>query len=817
MKNVRRISHAMGCRKVYKSLVGVFAAFLISMEVFANESGLITYGDALWFVNKYGLLQSGRIENEKGSSWITETVTGPGTWSCDWMLSCEENHAFLVLFVDNSRVAYITGGVNWSPLKHELGEGSHTISVEYQKSANSSSEYYDCGCLRNINWVPTLEVGKYFKRSLVDFGYDVPTNGTPYDVVAKGLPAGLKLKYNAAVTKKVKEKLKVKTVTIKKAKCEWWIEGAPTAALDNLTNPVYLVITVNGKTETLPLLIYVRAQDVTELPDLVLGQSLNEQFYLPGVNSGWTVSGLPTGLKYTAKLLTTKKKSGKKTIVTTNALPYSVYGKTTKAGLFTITAKKAKGAYYETMKYRVLVTPKAVDVTRFGDSLTNFTSMAYVPVKWELTNDVSSVGGKVAKVTGLPTGLTFAASNAYGYKDAKKKTGKYLKQSGQTIVGTPTKPGTYAVTFTKNVMTGTGKNKKTVAKTAQILWRVVPSDVELSLGFNDVGASILDRTMGLEWDDSKTFNATPGAKVTVSGLPDGNVKLVDKGDGKWSFTGFATKAGTYLVTVTATLNGKTVRQRVAIKVNGLPSWAKGTFNGITSGPDASINGIATVTVSSVGKISGKFQELGTNWIFSASSYARYFPEYDEYMAPIAARFAYKVKIGKNTVTRYVTRDFNLYVCQTPPGGYIYMHEKVVGGGQGSRVDVYQNQWGTSYKTIGQKLFYTSKKVPYKTFSVKGTTEEGVALGLSPEMSLSLKVTPTGAVTAVLSFDTGKKKKDPKTKKMVKDIYKATCNTVVIPSSPADAAMFTGDAFLYFIPSPANNFPGGAFAIPVPLY
>ena len=73
------------------------------------------------------------------------------------------------------------------------------------------------------------------------------------------------------------------------------------------------------------------------------------------------------------------------------------------------------------------------------------------------------------------------------------------------------------------------------------------------------------------------------------------------------------------------------------------------------------------------------------------------------------------------------------------------------------------------------------------------------------------------MTAVLSFDTGKKKKDPKTKKMVKDIYKATCNTVVIPSSPADAAMFTGEVFLYFIPSPANNFPGGAFAIPVPLY
>ena len=54
---------------------------------------------------------------------------------------------------------------------------------------------------------------------------------------------------------------------------------------------------------------------------------------------------------------------------------------------------------------------------------------------------------------------------------------------------------------------------------------------------------------------------------------------MDLGGGLWGFRGFTTKAGTYLVTVKATLNGNTVTQRVALKVNALPAWAKGTFNG----------------------------------------------------------------------------------------------------------------------------------------------------------------------------------------------------------------------------------------------
>ena len=651
----------------------------------------------------------------------------------------------------------------------------------------------------------SLKVGEHFKATMTELGYDVPTNGTAYSVVAKGLPAGLKLKYNAAVKNK-----KGKVVT--KAKSTWWIEGVPTAALDYLTNPAYFVITVGGVSETFALPLEVLSQNVVTLDDLALGQTVNQQYYLPGVAKGWSVFGLPTGLKYTAKLLTTTKKKGKKVVsVTTNALPYSVYGKATKAGLFTITAKRKKGGFYETKKYRVLVLPKAPDTALFGDLTNNITTMAYVPVDWDLMwggecggatlPAVSSVGGKVAKVTGLPAGLSFAAKDTYAYKNAKKKTGKYLKQAGQTIVGMPTKTGTYVVTFTKNVKSG----KKTVAKTAQVLWKVVANSAALSLDFNVAGGVIEGGVVGLRYADLLAFSATSNATVTVSGLPAG-IKLAKLDDsGAYAFTGYTAKAGTYLVTVKATLNGKAVAQRVALKVEALPSWAKGTYNGYVADDDGATNGLATVTVSAAGKISGKFYDRGTNWTVTAACYTGVDAQMCSYQfvcTNAVAKYAYKVKEkvkvkGKwttKTVTKYVTRIFTLTVGQDALGGTATLAEN----DGDTTVYAWQNLWGLStYKAVGRRLFYTSSKKQYKIFTIKGTDPEGAALGLTEAMTLSLKVTPAGAMTATLSSGSAK----------------YTCSTVVIPQTPPDVTTFEGIAYLYF--APKGTFPGCFLAIPLP--
>ena len=59
----------------------------------------------------------------------------------------------------------------------------------------------------------------------------------------------------------------------------------------------------------------------------------------------------------------------------------------------------------------------------------------------------------------------------------------------------------------------------------------------------------------------------------------------------------------------------------------------------------------------------------------------------------------------------------------------------------------------------------------------------------------------------MSFDTGRTKKDKKTKKTVKVIYKATIQTVLIPFKLEGSNSLIGTVPLYFAPSPANGFDG----------
>ena len=112
--------------------------------------------------------------------------------------------------------------------------------------------------------------------------------------------------------------------------------------------------------------------------------------------------------------------------------------------------KKNAAGFYVTKRFRVLVTPRDENAAAFP-GLADRSSVAYEPVDdWIFADDIASENGRVTSVSGLPAGL----SVKYAYANAKKKTGKYLKQAGQTIVGTPTKAGTYVVTFTKNVKSG---------------------------------------------------------------------------------------------------------------------------------------------------------------------------------------------------------------------------------------------------------------------------------------------------------------------------------------------------------------------------
>ena len=626
-----------------------------------------------------------------------------------------------------------------------------------------------------------IEAGVYYKETLEDLGFEVPTDGTAYSVTALGLPAGLKLKYNAAVTQKKKVNGKTKTVVVTPAKSSWWIEGVPTTAYSYAEMPPYLVITAFGKTVTVPLEIEVDAQEVKELGEFTVGDSISVEGWLDGVEgSGWTVTGLPAGLKYTAKAIKKPKTPAN-----------SVYGKMTKAGLYTVTAKKKKAGFYETLKYRVLVRPKAVDAAVFGP-LADREMSAYMEVDWDLRTDVASVGGNVTKVSGLPTGLAFAAKDTYAYKNAKKKTGKYLKQKGQTIKGVPTKAGTYVVTFTKNVKSG----KKTVAKTAQILWKVTKSGATPELAFNDNGGEVVECSLGLKYPGTLMSFAANAASVTASGMPKG-ITLVNTGTG-WAFQGYATKAGSYLVTVKATVEGNTVTQRIALKVNGLPAWAKGNFPGYLQAdkliPEA--RGLGTISVTSAGKVSGKFLDDDWTWTlsapcFTASDGASFFS------VPVTAKHAYKVKEKGKTVTKYDTSYFTLVVTPGEFGGEAtltadndrchWLHTDLAFYGQ-------QNLWGSTYKKLGAKLFVSGAKNKNK-YKVYKTT-----MYYNMQHPITVKVTPSGTATVTLKLDTGTVKKGKKV------YWTKSCSTTVWPRSVPEDWYFDGLVPWYF--SHGTYIPGG---------
>jgi uncharacterized repeat protein (TIGR02543 family) len=112
-----------------------------------------------------------------------------------------------------------------------------------------------------------------------------------------------------------------------------------------------------------------------------------------------------------------------------------------------------------------------------------------------------------------------------------------------------------------------------------------------------------------------------GLKVTVKGLPAG--LRYDVSSGK--IIGVPTKPGVYIVEISAP--GVPTRT-ITISAGALPLWAQGTFDGtvaldLIDNADSWNNypGTATMTVTSLGKITGKLSAGGKSCTFTAASYS----------------------------------------------------------------------------------------------------------------------------------------------------------------------------------------------------
>ena len=253
----------------------------------------------------------------------------------------------------------------------------------------------------------------------------------------------------------------------------------------------------------------------------------------------------------------------------------------------------------------------------------------------------------------------------------------------------------------------------------------------------------------------------------------------------------------------------------ALFVAALPGYAKGTFTGAANVDNYYAAGLAAVTVGATGKISGKFDDGGTNWTFSAARYTGI-----EGGAFVCSNLVatYTWKSGK--ATKKATRTFALRVDQLAIDdgnadsavlGHALAEEIVPDEGpEPLEIVAWQNLWGSEYKAIGNALFYTSAKKLYREWSSVETSD------LGEYDTLSVKVTTAGAVTATLKHFKGTfdAKKKPQ-------YATYACSSTMIPNTLAElgADAFTGTVPVFF---PALgyfayvDFPFAVRDVPVPV-
>jgi uncharacterized repeat protein (TIGR02543 family) len=237
-----------------------------------------------------------------------------------------------------------------------------------------------------------------------------------------------------------------------------------------------------------------------------------------------------------------------------------------------------------------------LDLTVDGENVpTTFTISEYA----QLSLDVDSLSLPKISVKGLPAGMKFTAKPIY-----KKGSKTEIEVPANTIYGAPTKPGNAEI----QVSLSNQSIKKAIVKQFII-------EVPNLTGANSYFVDNLDNSAGKKCvlsvgitnidDFLPSLKLKSNAvKLAVKGLPSG--LKYDAKTGK--ITGIATKAGAYTVTLTVTEGKAKYVSTIAIKVEALPDWVVGTFNGYIDGSESYAGDWVdwvTITINSSGKVSYK--------------------------------------------------------------------------------------------------------------------------------------------------------------------------------------------------------------------
>ena len=301
----------------------------------------------------------------------------------------------------------------------------------------------------------------------------------------------------------------------------------------------------------------------------------------------------------------------------------------------------------------------------------------------------------------------------------------------------------------------------------------------------------------------------------VSGLPAGlKFAAKDTKDNTFGMVaagtvyGVPTKAGEYTVYFKKTekVNGKSLTRQASatFKVEALPEWAQGTFDGnveckmengeLGEGGEqgggfietALTSGLVTLTVDAKGKISGKLIEADGTWTLSAAAYERVEGleqgELDnsddlDNQGNLDDLVFHATVIGKNG-KKAITNEVTVALDEAArPESAPYRRGVVTGGPQSSAAAAAEDSRPPEW-TAWQNLW---KQDPWKTDAKDYAKAPKLTVG-----EIELKFGAFGAVTAGGKFVTGK---DMNGKNIV---YSASCSAVLVPDAArSESAPYQG--------------------------
>lgn len=402
---------------------------------------------------------------------------------------------------------------------------------------------------------------------------------------------------------------------------------------------------------------------------------------------GYTASGLPPGLAY-------------------NRTTGVISGATTKPGEYVVKFAKS-GADTEEMTIVVTVVPKVL-VEMAGVNSPGDTDGCKATGAGEYL-----VGKTVTLKATVPKGTVFM-----GWYDADGE-GTVVTQDAVAT------QATYSFTMGKEDVALVAKFKKERMSVGCDALEYGTFTVGVACGFGS----------GLSLDEGAGITTESGVKsIAVNKLPAGM-----KFDARTHLlTGWPTKAGTYPVEIVVTANsGAVERKSVDLVVEALPAWAVGDFAGTVTCADGT-HGTASMKIDAAGKVTnGKLLEHGSNWTFTASSYATTSvargPEQDYVVFAVA-------KCGK------AEREIELHVTGWASEGVAENAASAAGFFGDAAVELWRNVW----KDADAKGVVAGIAGKYTSFLSDGTP---LPLDLKATAALSGKANIRARDNASVSFST----------------------------------------------------------------